>query len=158
MPPEIGERPDLTGECLVGQTIALRRLSTDFSSLTPSVLEQRCDHLLPVIEYPFEVAPHREPVRHRAEYAKRQLVIHDVHHARPPAFRGERVGVMPQAIRSADLLVTEDVRRIPSHDPRPPPYAQPVPLQAVFQQSAGVNIDRLRGQDLEIQPGRRDLL
>lgn len=82
-------------------------------------------------------------------------VAHPVVHGRAAVLLGEGVGVVPEPVGTAQLLVDESERRIPGGDFGPPAQWYSMHAQAVVDQGADTHGDRARGQDLEAQPGWR---
>src|SRR3954447_2410054 len=117
------------------------------------------DLLTPEVEDPLQIAPHEEPMRHRAERPQRQRVAHHVAHDRAAvAVRREFVCVVPQGVRPAQLTVDEAHAGLPVLDLGEPPDRQAVQPQPVLDDRAGAHRDRAGRGDGEPQPRRGDRL
>jgi len=69
----------------------------------------------------------------------------------------ERVFVMPVAVRAAELIVREGVRRVPAGDFALPADGNAVKFELVLNARAAGNDDGPRREDAEVQEGRSEL-
>jgi hypothetical protein len=91
-----------------------------------------------------------------AEDAEGKRVAGDIAHSCTAAVRFERVGVMPEAIRSRDLYVGEGMRRIPFANFGSPLQRNMMPGEAVANLGASHYGFGAHREHPESQPGRRD--
>lgn len=115
--------------------------------------EQLSQAPLPIAEYAFDIASHKQPLNQRpAARAIPNMV--QAGGAAVALFEGVRM--MPERIWAAELHIHELVRRIPLGDFRAPPDGNPTHTDAVVDERTRTHRDGCRGQHVETQPGRCD--
>ena len=124
-----------------------------------SALEDRTKKLeedMAALEAEGAKADQRRKVRDGAERSEGQRVTDGVAHQRPALGGLELVRVVPQGVRSVQLLVDEAPPGLPDLDARQPADGQPVQAQPVLDERAAIHGDGPRRDDAKRQPRRRD--
>jgi hypothetical protein len=134
-----------------GRAVAV---SSSWSELHP-VTEMFLQLLLAVGEDLLDIPLYEEVVNERAAG---WAIADFIHAPRAAVVIKKTMGVMPQLIRAAQLLIHKVVRRIPFRDLRLPAERKTVYPQLVVNQRARTHFNWSRGENNEVQPRWRDSL
>ena len=104
-------------------------------------------------ENAFDVLANEEPVE---EGATERRVADVIAGEGALGMRLEGVFVDPKAVGAEDLLIDETVRWFPCRDPGSPGNGEAVDANAVIDEGPDAHFDGLRGDDVEIDPRRRE--
>src|SRR5918994_2968817 len=108
-------------------------------------------------EDPLELEPYQR-MEELAERSHRQFLAHNVFDGRRAAFLAEQVGMLPDTVGTALLLVHEPERRLPARDARPPAQRNSEQAEPVVDRGSFLQQDRLPGEYSKSEFGRGDEL